>query len=55
MDCKDPRVAADETERPRVTTSTTSGVQDGKETTASEATTTRTRSTAAKKLSLIHI
>ena len=49
MDCKDPRVAADETERPRVTTSTTSGVQDGKETTASEATTTRTRSTAAKK------
>jgi len=32
-----------------VTTSTTSGVQDGKETTASEATTTRTRSTAAKK------
>ncbi|WP_423300247.1 RNA polymerase sigma factor [Micrococcus yunnanensis] len=49
MDCKDPRVAADETERPRVTTSTTSGVQDGKETTASGATTTRTRSTAAKK------
>lgn len=49
MDCKDPRVAADETERPRVTTSTTSGVQDGKETTASEATTTRTRSTAATK------
>ncbi|MCV7716628.1 RNA polymerase sigma factor [Micrococcus luteus] len=42
-------MAADETERPRVTTSTTSGVQDGKETTASEATTTRTRSTAAKK------
>ncbi|MCV7708441.1 RNA polymerase sigma factor, partial [Micrococcus luteus] len=49
MDCKDPRVAADETERPRVTTSTTSGAQDGKETTASGATTTRTRSTAAKK------
>ncbi|MCK6056255.1 RNA polymerase sigma factor [Micrococcus luteus] len=42
-------MAADETERPRVTTSTTSGAQDGKETTASGATTTRTRSTAAKK------
>ena len=49
MDCRDPRATADQTERPRVTTSTTSDVQDGKETKDSGTPTSRTRSTAAKK------
>ncbi|WP_184170640.1 RNA polymerase sigma factor [Micrococcus endophyticus] len=49
MDCTAPRTTADQTERPRVTTSTTNGAQDAPETTDSGAATTRSRSTAAKK------